>query len=100
MLKRLFWLTVGFVLGVGSSWAVVRRLRRVAARFAPAELVERWGEGVESIGRDLRDAVSAGRGAMHEREAELREGFDRTRVSVDREVARPSDRRGVAVAGQ
>jgi hypothetical protein len=30
--KRLFWLVVGFALGIGSSWAVTRRLRRIAQR--------------------------------------------------------------------
>ena len=31
MIKRLVWLVIGFVLGLGSSWAVTRRLRRLAA---------------------------------------------------------------------
>jgi hypothetical protein len=63
--KRLFWLTLGFGLGLASSWAVTRRLRRVAARYAPTEVVDRWGG-------TMRAAVDEGRTAMRDREAELR----------------------------
>jgi hypothetical protein len=63
--KRLFWLVVGFLLGLGSSYALTRRLRRLAARYAPAEVVDRWGGTV-------RAAVDEGRTAMRNREAQLR----------------------------
>jgi hypothetical protein len=65
MFKRLFWFLVGFVLGLGSSWVVTRRVRRVAARYVPAQVVDRWGGTV-------RAAVDEGRTAMRDREAELR----------------------------
>jgi hypothetical protein len=65
MFKRLFWLLVGFVLGLASSWALTRRVRRIASRYVPADVVDRWGGNV-------RAAVSEGRGAMRNREAELR----------------------------
>ncbi|MGQ0825751.1 MAG: hypothetical protein ACT4OX_12140 [Actinomycetota bacterium] len=64
MFKRAFWLVVGFVLGLGSSWAVSRRLRRLVGRYAPTEVVDRWGGNV-------RAAVGEGRAAMRVREAEL-----------------------------
>jgi hypothetical protein len=70
--KRLFWLVVGFVLGLGSSWAVARRVRRVAARYVPAEVVERWGGTV-------RAAVDEGREAMRAREEELQAAWARER---------------------
>ena len=70
MFKRLFWLVVGFGLGLGSSWAVTRRLRRLAQRFAPPEVVDRWSDNV-------RSAVSEGRSAMRTREVELKSSFDR-----------------------
>ena len=70
MFKRLFWLVVGFALGIGSSWAVTRRLRRIAQRLAPADVVERWSDNV-------RSAVSEGRTAMRTREVELNSSFDR-----------------------
>lgn len=71
MFKRLFWLVAGFLLGVGSSLAIVRRVRRVAARYAPPEVAQRWGERATSTGRDLRAAVREGRNEMHRREAEM-----------------------------
>jgi hypothetical protein len=68
--KRLFWLIVGFALGIGSSWAVTRRLRRIVQRLAPADVVDRWSDNV-------RSAVSEGRNAMRSREVELNSSFDR-----------------------
>ena len=70
MFKRLFWLIVGFSLGLLSSWAVTRRLRRMAERFAPADVVDRWSDTV-------RSAVTEGRDAMRTRETELNSSFDR-----------------------
>jgi hypothetical protein len=68
--KRLFWLIIGFALGIGSSWAVTRRVRRIVQRLAPADVVDRWSDNV-------RSAVSEGRTAMRTREVELNSGFDR-----------------------
>lgn len=70
MVKRLFWLVAGFLLGLGSSVAVMRRVRRVARRYAPPEIVDRWGG-------TLRAAVDEGRTAARAREAELRSNFTR-----------------------
>ncbi len=70
LFKRLFWLIFGFVLGVASSWAVTRRVRRAMTRLAPADVVDRWSDNV-------RSAVSEGRTAMRTREVELNSGFDR-----------------------
>ena len=71
MIKRILWLNVGFALGVGSSWAIMRRLRRVATRYAPTEVVDRWSSNV-------RAAVSEGRDAMRAREAAFKEGSVRS----------------------
>ena len=70
MFKRLFWLIVGFALGVGSSWAITRRVRRIVQRIAPADVVDRWTDNV-------RSAVSEGRSAMRSREFQLNSSFDR-----------------------
>ena len=61
MFKRLRWLTIGFVLGVGSSYSVLRRLRRAVNRYAPAD-----------VRQDVHAAVTEGRSAMRLREAQLR----------------------------
>jgi len=68
--RRMFWLLVGFALGIGSSWALTRRMRRLAERYAPADVVDRWSETV-------RSAVSEGRTAMRTREIELNSSFER-----------------------
>jgi hypothetical protein len=68
--KRLFWLVVGFLLGLGSSYALTRKLRRVAARYAPVEVVDRWSGTV-------RAAVDEGRDAMRTRETELKQSLAR-----------------------
>ena len=70
MFKRLFWLVVGFLVGLGSSWAITRKMRRVAARYAPTDVVDRWGDTV-------RAAVDEGRATMRSREAELKESLAR-----------------------
>ena len=71
MIKRFVWLNVGFVLGVGSSWAIMRRLRRVATRYAPSGVVDRWNTNV-------RAAVTEGRDAMRAREAAFKDGSVRS----------------------
>ena len=76
MLKRFFWLLIGFVLGFGSSLTAVRKLRRVAARYAPPEIAQRWGERATSVGRDVRAAVRDGRSEMRTREAEIKARID------------------------
>jgi hypothetical protein len=65
MIRRCFWLVVGFVLGVGWSWAFSRRVRRVAQRYVPADVADRWSG-------TMRAAVTEGRVAMRQREAELK----------------------------
>ena len=49
---------------------MTRRVRRVAERFAPTDVVDRWSD-------NMRSAVSEGRTAMRARETELNSSFDR-----------------------
>lgn len=81
LLRKLFWLTVAFLLGAGSSWAITRRLRRAATRYAPAEVAHRFTRSVAGFGGDVRDAVAEGREEMRRREAELRAGLPGSRPS-------------------
>jgi hypothetical protein len=69
MIKRLRWFTIGFLVGLGSSWAAFRRVKRVAQRYTPGDMVDRWSGNV-------RAAVSEGRDAMRSREAELHTALD------------------------
>jgi hypothetical protein len=61
MFKRLRWLSIGFVFGAGSSYAVARRLRRAVQHYAPPQVVDRLGMGAANV-----------RHAMRLREAQLR----------------------------
>ena len=69
MFKRARWTTVGYVAGLGTSFAVARKVRRQAARLAPPEVARRSSERV-------RSAIEDGRVAMQAREAELRRAYD------------------------
>ncbi len=72
MFKRLFWLTVGTLLGLGSSFWAQRRLRRAMERLAPEQVRRHLSWSVRNLLADLRAAAAEGRGAMREREAALR----------------------------
>lgn len=61
MIRRAFWLTTGFGLGV----AAAVRVHRSAAQLAPPALLER-------LRSELDAAVTDGRREMRAREAELR----------------------------
>lgn len=65
MMRRFFWLVVGFALGAGSSVAITRRMRSVSRRYVPAEVRDRWGTNV-------RAALDEGKTAMRAREDELK----------------------------
>jgi hypothetical protein len=71
VIKRLVWLIIGFLLGLGSSWTVMRRVRRVAVRLAPADVVDRWSDS-------MRAAVNEGRDAMRAREATFKGSSSRS----------------------
>jgi len=70
--KRLFWLTVGLGVGFGTSFRLMRALRRTAARFTPERMTQDAVAGARSVGAELKAALDEGRAAMREREAELR----------------------------
>jgi hypothetical protein len=71
MFKRVRWVSVGFVAGAASSYAVVRRAKRVARRYRPPELVDRLQQNATGVRRNVSAAVFEGRTAMRERQADL-----------------------------
>jgi len=71
--KRIFWLTVGYGAGLGSSWYTARKVRSAARRYTPEGLGERVSDRVETV----KAAAVEGRAAMRRREMELRAGLDR-----------------------
>jgi hypothetical protein len=70
--KRLFWLTIGASLGVGTSWWVTRTIKQKIERYTPTRLTEGVANKARAVGGDVRAAVADGRQAMHDQEESLR----------------------------
>ena len=80
MVKRLFWMGVGAVLGAASSWRLNRVVQRLVRRYGPEEVVARGRRWAGRTRADVAAAAEEGRRAMRLREAELRaELEDRSR---------------------
>jgi hypothetical protein len=75
--KRLFWLSTGLAAGFGSSFWLMRTVRRTVERFTPQRLTQDAVAGARTVGTELREALDEGRVAMRQREAELRAGIER-----------------------
>ena len=76
MFKRLFWLTVGISIGLGTSFWVMRFVKSTLERYTPERVSADLAEAIKGFGKDLRAAVAEGAEAMREREAELRAQLD------------------------
>jgi hypothetical protein len=70
--KRLFWLMIGAGFGFGMSFWLLRAVRGTVERYKPERVSNDLSGAVRALGIDLRDAVTEGRRAMRDREAELR----------------------------
>ena len=77
MFKRLFWLSVGLMAGFGSSFWLMRTVRRTVDRFTPQRLSQDAVAGARTVGAELKAALDEGRAAMRQREAELRAEVER-----------------------
>ncbi len=77
MFKRLFWLSVGLTAGFGSSFWLMRTVRKTVERLTPQRLSQDAVAGARSIGAELKTALDEGRIAMRQREAELRAEIER-----------------------
>jgi hypothetical protein len=77
MFKRATWLGVGFTIGVGTTVVAARKARRQLDRYKPPALVDRVTTTISTRTTTLKDqvvvALSEGRSAAKDREAELRE---------------------------
>ena len=72
MFKRTRWMVIGYGLGATTSIVAARRLKRTAQRYAPNEVASRVGASVGGTTRHVQHAVTEGRDAMRDREAQLR----------------------------
>lgn len=71
MFKRLFWLCVGLSIGFGTSFWVMRLVRRTVERYAPERLASDVADAARGFTQDLKAAVAEGKAAMRERESAL-----------------------------
>lgn len=72
MLRRLYWLVVGSVLGAAATlWGLVR-LRQAASRLTPTSVQAEVIDAVRQLGVDLRAAAAEGVTGMREAEDRLR----------------------------
>jgi hypothetical protein len=83
MFKRVRWLGMGAVAGVGASAWAQRRLRRTLDQHPSIRTGAGLLAGARRVGRDVGAAVADGRQAMNQREAVLRADLDRRRGQPD-----------------
>ena len=84
MFKRARWMTVGYLAGIGTSYAAARKVKRAVGQYTPPEVARR------SVDR-VRDAISEGADTRRSREAELRREFGpRPRVRLVETPATPA----------
>jgi hypothetical protein len=72
MFKRATWLTVGFSLGVGTTVAAARQVRKRVNRYQPSAMANRVTDSMSAIREQVAAAVDEGRAAARARESELR----------------------------
>ncbi len=77
MFKRFFWLTIGLTIGYGTSFWLMRTVRRTVERLTPERLSKDAIAGARSFGAEVKAALEDGREAMRQREAELRAEIER-----------------------
>jgi len=70
MFKRVRWVAIGFGAGIGASVYAYKTMRNTVEKHTTPELRDA-GRKANAFRRDVQAAVSEGRTAMHEREAEL-----------------------------
>ncbi len=61
MIKRLVWLSSGYVAGAASGWYVSRRVRRAADRVLPAAVRNELSNRVVELGRKAGPLPDQGR---------------------------------------
>ncbi len=70
MSTRLFWLAMGITIGA----LTMRKLSAAAQMLTPRAIARSFGAGLADMSESLREFTAEVRDAMHDREAELREG--------------------------
>ena len=69
-MRRLFWLVMGVTIGA----IIARRLSKAVAKMTPSGAAHGLAQGLSDLAASIGEFTAEVRAAMHEREAELREG--------------------------
>ena len=97
MMKRLTWFMGGAVAGVAGVGLAKKKVKETASLMAPTHVARSAMVRLRGRGHDVSEAISEGRRAMHDKEAELRARRDGTVASLADELE-PDDQ--VLVDGQ
>lgn len=97
MMKRLSWFVGGAVAGVAGVGFAKKKAKETASLMAPTNVARSAMARLRDRGHDVTEAISEGRRAMHDKEAELRARRDGTLASLADELE-PDDQ--VLVDGQ
>lgn len=89
-MKRITWFVSGLAAGVAGAGYTKKKVKQTAAQLAPANVAKTAVGKVRGQGRHLVDAVREGRGAMRDRERELKLRRD-SRVEALDERLEPGD---------
>lgn len=92
MLKRLRWMALGALTGLGASVWARQRLQRYLDASRPGQVGRRVLRSGRELAGDLGDALNEGRSEMRRREAELR--AQRLRPGVIEATARRAEESG------
>lgn len=76
MIKRLTWFLSGMVAGVTGVWYGSRRLKEKAESLKPVAVARDAAAKARSRVDDVVDAIREGRGAMRDKELQLRSELD------------------------
>ena len=75
-MRRVFWVALGLGAGATAAVLVSRRMRRAREAIAPAAVAKEARQVVADLGQLIRESVEAGRQAMAEKEAEIRDSIE------------------------
>jgi hypothetical protein len=70
--RRIFWLAVGLGAGAVGTIMTMRFARRQASKVAPANLAREARGGLMDLAKLVAESIEEGRGAMRDKEQELR----------------------------
>jgi hypothetical protein len=70
--RRIFWLAVGLGAGAVGAIMTMRFARRQASKVAPANLAREARGGLMHLAKLVAESIEEGRGAMRDKEQELR----------------------------